>query len=96
MIEAITRSGVWSLLKQRLKPGDTFHTWSITGRARSIPFKVAYVDNWQTGIRKLNDNKAYEIFRSSAESIAGVWSDYIAGRTTRQDMREATFSSSHV
>ena len=96
MTESIARSSIWLVLQRNLAIGDVFKTWSVAGRAKEIPFKIEKIDSNEIIIRRLNDGKNYQIFRSSAESIADFWDDYIAGKIKRHELREGSFSSSYV
>jgi hypothetical protein len=87
---------IWLTLKGELKPGQSFQTWSNTGRAQGVRFTIVDIDAREIVIRRENDGKSYKIFRSSVEGMAEVWDDYLAGLYPRSNMGKFTFASSYV
>ena len=93
---AIQPETVWATLRRQVNVGDEFATWSTTGRARGIPFKVLEFTNSTFAIVRLNDGKSYAVFPKSFEEMARIWPDYLAGRYPRHEMGKLTFASSYI
>ncbi|HEV7691426.1 MAG TPA: hypothetical protein VGO52_11400 [Hyphomonadaceae bacterium] len=87
---------IWLTLRSDLKAGQSFQTWSNTGRAQGVRFSIVDIDAREIVIKRENDGKTYKNFRASVEGMAEVWDDYLAGSYPRSDMGKFTFASSYV